>query len=206
MNKNEGIIDRLRYIYAKDGYTVKDMVLLKTCISAGEDVALALELNWNWVFQEIEEVIGAELEDVSLISVLRQGDRRGPKEKMVDLMVKFALCAPLELVKTEERKKRICEYVAKVEVKDRRNPHYKRALRNARTIASTYVKRAYEAVFRGDPAFERIYQIVADVVDRGLAKPDTQSRERQYVQFLRKIASAEARLGHSQLRETALLH
>lgn len=206
MNKIEGIIDRLRYIYAKDGYTVKDMVLLKTCVSAGEDAALALELSWDWVFAEIQEVIGAKLDEVSLISVFRQGSRRGPKEKMVDLMLKFAFCAPLELVKTEERKKRICEYVAKVEIKDGRNPYYQRALRNARTIASTYVKRAYEAVFRGDPAFERIYQIVADVVDRELAKPDTQSWERQYVQFLRKIASAEARLGHSQLREAALLH
>lgn len=206
MNKIEGIIDRLRYIYAKDGYTVKDIVLLKTCISAGEDAALALELSWDFVFEEIEEVIGAKLDEVSLISVLRQGGRRGPREKMVDLMVKFALYAPLELVKTEERKKRICEYVAKVEIKDRRNPHYKRALRNARTIASTYVKRAYEAVFPRDPAFERIYRSIADVIDRELAKPNTQNQERQFRQFLRKIASAEARLGHSQLREAALLH
>ncbi len=204
MNKIEGIIDRLRYIYAKDGYTVKDMVLLKTCVSAGEDAALALELSWDWVFEEIEEIIGAKLDEVSMISVFRQGSRRGPKEKMVDLMMKFLLGAPLELVKTEERKKRICEYVAKVEIKDGRNPYYQRALRNARTIASTYVKRAYEAVFQGDPAYERIYRSIADVIDRELAKPDTQSQEHQYRQFLRKIASAEACLGDNQLTEAAL--
>ena len=162
MNKLEGIIERLQAIYVKDKVILKDLVLLKICFLLGEDAALQLELHWDDIFEEVNDFTGTNFGEVLLSFIFQKHKGRPPKN--LDLIFKFLLGMSERNLKTIEREKKMREYLSKVEVKDRRNPHFKRAKARANTWVSTSVARArdsFHRIIEDSPATKKMYELLS---------------------------------------------
>lgn len=152
MNKNEDqdVVRRLRSIWAKDNLTMKDLLLMKACVAAGEDAATDIEENFVFVFEDIETLLGRKLDDVSLseyIDMQRVGGGRPISQRTADILYKLLLFIPSHILREQELQKTREEYLSKVKIKDKGNPHYRRALKRANTVACMRLKRAYEEAY-----------------------------------------------------------
>lgn len=149
MNKNEDqdVVRRLKRIWSKDNLTMKDLLLMKVCVTAGEDAASGIEEKFPFVFEDIETLFGRKLEDISLgeyINKQREGGGHPVSQRTADILYKLLLFIPPHILQKQELEKAQQEYLSKVEIKDKKNPHYRRALKRANTTACMRLQRAYK--------------------------------------------------------------
>ena len=185
---------RLQSFYCQDDLSLKDWVLASVNLVLDDEAVSKLEQGW-YVFEPIENVIGARLEDIRAESVwseshfnramkeatdrnkarkarARQALQRGgwtdtasentrskqgrePNTKSVELMLKFALGAPYDFVKSEEKAKARDKYSAKIRDKTNRQAQNE-ARRQADIWALTTVKRAHDRFFGNIGISEKI--------------------------------------------------
>lgn len=152
MNKNEDqdIVRRLKRIWAKDNLTMKDLLLVKLCVAAGERAAWDIEQNYDFAFEDLETLLGRGLENISLaeyINKQRATSGRPIGQKTADILYKLLLFVPPHLLKKHELEKTRNDYLSHVEVKDKRNPFFQKALTKANTAACMRIKRAYQEAY-----------------------------------------------------------
>lgn len=194
VNKREGLLERLQSMWTKDRLTLKDLVLLRIHFLLGEDAALELELHWDNIFAEVNSITGTNLEDIPLGSLL--GKQTGRPLKIIDLVFKLFLGAPEKHIRAIEREKKRQEYLEPIEVKDRRNPHYRHALRTATTYVSTTVGRArdiFHKMIEDSSGLERMYKLLAPEIEKDLTNPTAKSDEAKRRDFLRMLHTIDAK-------------
>lgn len=165
-------IDELQEFYEKDDVTLKDWVILKMCFTLKLDAG-AVQERWDLIFEEVENIAGTKLEDVPLARLWKE-DKGWPPTQKADLVAKFSALAPYPYIKKREFEKARSEYLQGVRIKDKRNPHYKHAIRKASTVACMRVKRAFDAFNKGnaDDPWAEIFALMMDQIQGELARPE----------------------------------
>ena len=200
MNKIDGVMERLKLISTKDKVTVKDFVLLKSELFLGPDATLELELNWDYIFEESIDSTGAKWYEKSLESCFRSKNKLGRPMQITDLIFKLFLGIPEDVIKQVERPRKKAEYLAKVDIKDKRNPYYKRAKRKASTYVSTSVKRAndiFVEMLKSDPAYAKLWKLLKPKFDEFWSSPTPEDEESKRRHFLRMLNEVPQSKDHS---------
>lgn len=138
--------------------------------SSGEDATLSLEQHWDDIFEEVNDSQRIDFGNISLSSIFQT--HRGRPTQNIDLIFKLLFGISERNLKATMRKKKMQEYLSKVEIKDRRNPQYKRAKTKARTWTATSVRRAYESfqrIIEDGPATKKLYESLSERIETQLA-------------------------------------
>lgn len=180
MNKEVlNLIEALKSFYAKKHLTLKDLLAVKIRqVEAAESLGL---LRWSeggldWLFSEIEEIIGSKLEDIPLASLprFRSYNGRPRKPESIDSLLKLWLLWPYDELRKQEHARRRSEHLASVQIKDKRNPYYQRALSTAAISASNSAKRAYQRAYGNIPSeVEVLYKVASSAISGSLPSPDS---------------------------------
>lgn len=194
MNKIDGVVERLLLINMKDRVTLKDVVLLKSELLLGSDATLQLELNWDYVFEDTTDVTGTKWYQMPLESCYAT-KKIGRPLTILGLVLKLALGIPEDVIKQMERPRKKAEYLAQVRVKDKRNPHYRRAMAKASTYVSTTVRRAsdtFAECLESDPAYKRLWKLIQPILHERLSSPTPEDEESKRRHFLRMLQAIES--------------
>jgi len=182
VNKNQHVancVKELNSFYTKDHLALKDLLLVKIRqLEVAESVGLPVwsEGGLDWLFSEIEEIIGSKLEDIPLASLPRFCSHSGRprKPESIDSTLKLCLLWPYHELREWEYAGQKSKHLAGVRTKDKRNPHYQRALRRAASCASTSAKRAWERAYGGSPPeVEFLSKVASSAISGSFPSPDS---------------------------------